>query len=268
MTTNPPERDGTVVTKGEALMVANQYIGTDSGYLGRYDRPGGRFSYRTISEFYPQYCGVDVDLSLYPGTTRETFVSVLHSVPAADQIKILRGVIKLFPPGEDGGERASLLSELHGLIKRLEKRPLIVGGDLKISSEAVRRALEDAETLLREHGPERAIDRVHTALHAYLRAACDDESIDYEELAPIRALLRKLEREHPKLVDLGSRPQELTAILNALGTIAGALDPIRNNASPAHANLDLLGEPEAFLVINTVRALYFYLDAKLGESLA
>lgn len=263
MTSTSGTRDVDALIKGEALMVANQYIGTDGGYFGRYDRPGGRFSCRTIAEFYPQYCGVEVDLNLYPGTSRETFVAVLHSRPMTDQIKILKGVFELFPPGDDS-ERASVLPEIHGLIKRLEQRPLIVGGDLRISSAAVRGAIQDAEILLREQGPERTIDRVHTALHAYLRAVCDAESIEYPDLASVQGLLKKLEREHPKLANLGSRPQELTTILNALGTIAGALDPIRNNASPAHANLDLLGEAEAFLVINTVRALYFYLDAKLG----
>lgn len=264
MTSAPIAREPNALTRGEALMVANQYIGTDSGYLGRNDRPGGSFSYRSLTEFYPEYCGVDVNPHLYEGTTREKFVAVLHSVPAGDQLKILKAVIRCYPPGDADDERSVLLPDLQVLIRRLENNSLVSGGDLRITSDAVRRALEDAETLMREHGPARAIDRMHTLLHAYLRAACDAESIAYEDLVPVRGLLKTLEREHPKMADLGARSQELTTILNSLGTIAGALDPIRNNASPAHANPDLLGEPEALLVINTVRALYFYLDAKLG----
>src|SRR5205814_10357095 len=38
--------------------------------------------------------------------------------------------------------------------------------------EEVERALEDAETLVKNHGAARAIDRVHTAFHAYLLGAC------------------------------------------------------------------------------------------------
>jgi len=37
---------------------------------------------------------------------------------------------------------------------------------------------------------------------------------------------------------------------------------VRNNASVAHPNEALLGEPEATLVINTVRTLLSYLEDK------
>lgn len=43
-----------------------------------------------------------------------------------------------------------------------------------------------------------------------------------------------------------------------------ALNPIRNNASVAHPNAALLAEPEAMLVINSVRTLLHYLDSKIG----
>jgi len=41
-----------------------------------------------------------------------------------------------------------------------------------------------------------------------------------------------------------------------------ALLPVRNRASVAHPNAELLGEPEARLVINVGRTLLDYLDAK------
>ena len=40
--------------KGEIIRLVNGYIGVYSGYFGD-------FSYRTHSEFYPEYCEVDVD---------------------------------------------------------------------------------------------------------------------------------------------------------------------------------------------------------------
>jgi hypothetical protein len=45
------------------------------------------------------------------------------------------------------------------------------------------------------------------------------------------------------------------------------LNPVRNNASVAHPNEDLLGHEEAELVINVGRSLLSYLDAKLGTPL-
>jgi hypothetical protein len=44
-----------------------------------------------------------------------------------------------------------------------------------------------------------------------------------------------------------------------------ALNPIRNNASIAHPNQDLLEKEEALLVINVARTLLHYLDSKIGE---
>jgi len=253
------------LTKGEAMMVTNQYVGNDGGYLGREDWPGGRFSYRTLAEFYPQYCDVEVDLSLYSGTSRVTFIEVLHSVPISDQIKILKGVIERCPPGDADSERSKLLPKIQALIERLETPQLIGVGDLKASSQAVAQALREADTLIKSHGASSAVDRVHTALHGFLESACVENGIDTGNLPSIRALLKKLEQAHPKLSDLGARSQDVTTILNALGTITGALDPIRNNATNAHPTDNLLGEIEAQLVINACRSIYLYLDKKLSE---
>jgi hypothetical protein len=41
-----------------------------------------------------------------------------------------------------------------------------------------------------------------------------------------------------------------------------SLNPIRNNASVAHPNEELLNKEEAMLVINVTRTLLHYLDAK------
>jgi hypothetical protein len=57
---------------------------------------------------------------------------------------------------------------------------------------------------------------------------------------------------------------DITRVLHAMATILDALNPVRNRATVAHPNEMLLDEPEAMLVINTVRTLLHYLDAKLG----
>jgi hypothetical protein len=50
----------------------------------------------------------------------------------------------------------------------------------------------------------------------------------------------------------------------AFATVVDALNPVRNRGSMAHANATLLDEPEAMLVINAVRTLLHYLNAKIG----
>ena len=71
-------------------------------------------------------------------------------------------------------------------------------------------------------------------------------------------------REHPQLQDLGPRSQDLENVLNAAGAMLDALTPVRNKASLAHPNKDLLGRDEAQLVVNAGRTLLAYLDAKIG----
>ena len=126
--------------------------------------------------------------------------------------------------------------------------------------------MQDAENLIQTQssGPTSAVDRVHTVLHGYLIAVCDGAGIAYGERQTMVALLRKLEAEHPSLADLGPRAQDIKTVLNSSASILDALLPVRNQGSMAHPNAELLGEPEARLIINVGRTLLNYLDAKLS----
>lgn len=53
-------------------------------------------------------------------------------------------------------------------------------------------------------------------------------------------------------------------MLGAMATVLDSLNPIRNNASVAHPNEELLDEPEAHLAINAARTVFAFLDAKVG----
>ena len=107
---------------------------------------------------------------------------------------------------------------------------------------------------------------VHTALHGHLQYLCDAANIEYDRDDTMVALLKKLRLQHPKLKDLGPRAGDITTVFKASGSILDALNPVRNNASVAHPNEDLLGSEEAELVINIGRSLLGYLDSKLGVS--
>jgi hypothetical protein len=250
------------LTPGEVLRVVNRYIGVSGGYLGLPDR----FTYASHADFYPEYCGVTIDLTQFGGTTRETFIQAVLSLSADDQARVLRGVIERFPPDEVGAppSRAPTHQAMIDFISRLEAQPLVVAHPPRITSAVVARALQDAENLITTSGPTSAVDRVHTVLHGYLIAACDDAQLAYGERETMVALLRKLEANHPKLAALGPRSQDIKSVLNASASILDALLPVRNKASVAHPNGALLDEPEARLVINVGRTLLQYLDAKLA----
>lgn len=127
----------------------------------------------------------------------------------------------------------------------------------------VRQALDDAEVLLRSPGPVSAVDRAHTALHGYLRNAADSAGVSYKQDASMTALLKSLRTSHPKLGKLGPRSQDAEKVLNSCGAILDAMLLLRNQASLAHPNEELLGEAEAVLVISVGRTLLTYLDARL-----
>jgi hypothetical protein len=132
------------------------------------------------------------------------------------------------------------------------------------ASEAVQRALADAETLLGTAGAISALDRVHTALHGYLQAACNAASITFKSNDPSTAALwAALRKQHPQLKPSGARAQDVESMQRALATIIDVLSPIRNRASLAHANEELLEPEEARLAINAARTALSYIESNL-----
>jgi hypothetical protein len=243
------------------IRVVNRYIGVSGGYLGD-------FNYRTHAEFYPEYCDLDIDPHVYEGTTRERFITILSSLSPGDQAKVLQGILQRFPPDEVHPARVAMRAEVLSLIERLESGSLTAATMPQITSEVVLRALADAENLIKTSGPTSATDRLHTMLQGYLMAVCESAGVVYQQGDSMVVLFKKLRSGHPGLADLGPRGQDIEKVLNSCANILDALLPVRNRASVAHPNQELLGEPEARLVINVGRAILQYLDARLSESAA
>jgi hypothetical protein len=99
--------------------------------------------------------------------------------------------------------------------------------------EIVRRAFADAEHLIQKNGPASAVDRIHTALHAYKIWLCGNSGITVPKDASLTDVF-KLRGNHPALKGDGHRAQDIGTILNSLNAFVVALNPIRNRASIAH----------------------------------
>jgi hypothetical protein len=82
------------LTKQEILKFVNDYIGVEDGYLLD-------FSYSSHQEFYPYFCGLDIDPSIIDKTTRYRFIDILEKASCSDQVKILRGTLDKCPPSSD-----------------------------------------------------------------------------------------------------------------------------------------------------------------------
>lgn len=248
------------LTNQQIQIVVNRYIGVDGGYLGD-------FSYRTHTDFYPEYCGIDdVFPDTYPGTTRQRFIEILSTRTPHDQAKILRGVIDRFGGDDDQiPARTQLRQEILRWAAELEGTTMIAIASPVETRAVVIRALGDAESLIRINGATSAVDRIHTALHGHLLAVCEGAGIQIEEGATSTRALKILRQHHPALQASGPRADDITRVLNSLANVLDTLNPIRNNASVAHPNTQLLDDPEALLAINAGRTIFAYIDAKLGH---
>lgn len=236
----------------------NRYIGVSGGYLGD-------FSYRTHAEFYSEICGLDIDPNDIEGTTRERFIQILSNASPLDQAAILRGVLDRFPVGEGPESRTEELhDQITARIRQLEGAAPVASPTLRITSAVVSRAIADAEALITSSGATSCVDRVHTTLHGYLLAVCAEAEITCARDTPVAGLYKLLRAQHPALVTIGPRSQEIDKILKGFSAIMDAMQPVRNNASVAHPNEALLDAPEAMLVVNAARTLLHYLDRKFS----
>lgn len=251
---------GVKLTEQEVKQLVNRYIGVDSGYLGD-------FSYRTHTDFYPEYCGIyDVFPDEVEGTTRTHFMQILLSQSPNRQAKILRGVLEKYPAGTE--QQRAFQPRVEEWIRRLECAPIVASAPpVESMSIVVRQALVDAENLIRTSGPASAIDidRVHTALHGHMKHLCAEASIDLPGQATLQVVMKRLREQHPELAPSGERPNEVSRVLYSMAATLDALTTLRNNASIAHPNDALLGNDEALLAINAARTIFGYIDSKVRK---
>lgn len=156
----------------------------------------------------------------------------------------------------DPGALQSLQADVYGMAV-----PAVV----PTGSQAAIAALADAQALLESRGPTSAVDRVHTGVHGFLKGACSEANIEFEPDATSNQLLKLLLEHHPALQDLGSRGQEVRRLIRMSASIVDAMGTLRNHASLAHPNEELLDQEEALLVINLARSLLRFLDGKLNR---
>lgn len=234
----------------EIMFVVNRHIGVSGGYLGD-------FSYRTHAEFYPEFCDLEIDPRAVPDetatTTRAKFIHILKTASARDQAKILRGVLSKYPL-----DRAGSVERIRAIAARLEGT-VVAAPDLVGSRAVIEHSLRDAEAMIAEGRPAGAVDRLHTALHGYVRQLCGLHGVAIDADAGLPAAFSAL-RQHPRLAR--GNPETIK-ILRGAGAIVDALNRHRNDSTPAHPN-DLLDDADALLGVNMARALLAYVHARLG----
>jgi len=196
-------------------------------------------------------------------------MATLLGSTAQQQADVLEAILEEYPQVENQDDTdpkfrsPQLQDQIRGWILRLRTGADVIAVELEAPSAVVRRALNDADALISASGATSAVDRLHTALHGYLKAMCADAHIDVGADATMNKLLKELRNGHPRLQDMGARGDDVARVLQGVGTVLDALNPLRNHASVAHPNAELVGEEEAHLVVNAVRTILNYLESKL-----
>lgn len=244
------------LSNSEIFRVVNQYIGVSGGYLGD-------FTYRSHSDFYIEYCDLDgIDPSEIAGTTRERFIEILKREAPHVQARILRGILRKYPSNSSSNRTEERAAEIESMIRQLESGCGVPSSMPSFTSQAVTRAINDAETLLRESGASSGVDRMHTAFHGFLLGLCARNEIPHSTDASITELYKQLRQYHPGLQDLGEHSGGINRILKAFAAAVDSLNTLRNQASIAHPNEAILDREEAYLYVNAIRTLMAYIDAK------
>lgn len=131
--------------------------------------------------------------------------------------------------------------------------------------EVVRKALKDAETLLAEHGASSAVDRIHTALHGYLREVCTKAKLTVAPSGTLTDAFKAIRTQHPAFAATGTHAEAIKKVANSMASALDGLNTLRNQASNAHPNEELLDDADASLAFNAASTVFNYVAAKVGD---
>ncbi|MNS37190.1 hypothetical protein D3C72_693970 [compost metagenome] len=132
------------------------------------------------------------------------------------------------------------------------------------TSKSIMAALDDAEALLKTRGAAYAYDRMHTALHGFLKQACINKGIPFNDSDAITALLPNINAFLKNKPDTG-RNDKVFAMLRSANSMLDTINYLRNHHSMSHANENLLTEADAKFSINLARSIMTYIDDLVGQ---
>lgn len=255
-TTVDTETEPSGLTGLEVDRLINTYIGVNGGYLGD-------FSYPSHHDFYVNL-NLPINPNQYEGTTRHRFRHILLTSRSAWQATILEGILAKYPPGSSDLRTAEKSTEIQSWILRLRGLAVTTPDPLS-TSDTVRRALDDAELLIKNHKPISAVDRIHTALHGHVKTILRGSNIPFDDRSSLSAVFSILKNQHPKFQGSKANAAPLLKILRSLSSIVEVMNQLRNEGSIAHPNDDLLDDQEAMLIVNISRSMLAYIESTLSN---
>lgn len=208
------------LTQRDIHIIVDQFIGTTFGELHG-------FSYRTLHEFLTLGLEIPEDTYQDGRTKRVQLILALQNSDTFMQAKILRELLARFPPDESINDREKARKDVELILAKLGSTlPLEIPHTVS-GSEIVQETLQSARTLLESFGPAHAIDRIHTALHGYLKEKCHEQGIVCKPNDPITRLYKLLRENHPLLAVPAGWPVEIDMVMKAQSAVLDQLNHAR-----------------------------------------
>lgn len=104
-----------------------------------------------------------------------------------------------------------------------------------------------------------AVDRVHTALHGYIRVKLTELEIHYEESDMLPKLFNLLFKQWESL-DNNEIDEMILKILRSASSSMDVTNTVRNRYSLAHPNENIVAEDEARFVLGLVNNITCYME--------
>lgn len=127
--------------------------------------------------------------------------------------------------------------------------------------KTLRQAVSDAETLIAQGKYSSCIDRVHTAIHGYLRVCLNELDVEFDETDAMPKLFNLLYNKWEKVKNGEINEMMLKALRSASATL-DVLNNIRNRYSLAHPNSEIISENEAKFVLGLAESIVNYIGRR------
>jgi hypothetical protein len=209
-------------------------------------------------------CGIYIEYTgIFTRTEWNTYRAILHlQVPLSrlDVFEKYHSIILTEATQLFGRQDDYYLTDLN-IDVLVEKHKTFDFQELGLN-ETLRMAVSDATTLMAQGKYSSCIDRVHTALHGYLRVRLDELGNDeYSEDDSIMRLFNLLYREWEEVEDNNINKMMLKVLRSASASLE-ALNNIRNDYSLAHPNNCIIGEPEAIFILGIMESIVNYMETR------
>jgi len=198
--------------------------------------------------------------SLFTRIEWNTYCAILHIQSPVDDYEFMQqqeNFIFSFADKIFGKQEDHLLTDIEiGII--IQKGEIIDFSSIK-TTEIVEKAIEDAELFMNDGKYSSALDRIHTALHGYIRKKLTDLNEPFVESDTLSQLYTKLHCYVSRTMSGEIADLIKTTLRSSTGVIA-ALNDLRNRHTLAHPNDVLVCNNEAKLCINMAKVLSDYIE--------